>query len=187
MLLCVWAGWEGRVGGRWNNRSVRSLYCTQNNSAPQDSWGNNVPCHCVCNYSGEGMWSDWLVCQSCSPSSTTCLPFCTHTPQSQPLPSWHFLHALTVFSRNDVCASFLDDILMLAAHQTCLWLLCSHILLWTAMCCFGQCSKTYTDVLHWLSHSAWLERQLEFNIKLFISERSCLLFLTPSQKTSESN
>ncbi len=79
--LCVWAGWEGgREGGRWNNRSVRSLYCTQNNSAPQDSWGNNVPYHCACNYTGERMWPDWLVCQSCPrPSSPTCPPCCTHT------------------------------------------------------------------------------------------------------------
>lgn len=36
--------------------------------------------------------------------------------------------------------------------------------------------EAFTAVLHWLSsHSAWLKRQLGFNIKLFINENSCLL------------
>ena len=99
LWLCVWAcGGEAEMeGGRWNNRNVRSLYCTQNNSAPQDSWGNNVPCHCVCNYTGERQQSDWLVCQS-SPSSfpyahsSTYPPFFTHTSASTllllVLPTW---------------------------------------------------------------------------------------------------
>lgn len=42
----------------------RCLYCTQNNSAPQDNRGNNVTHHCACNYTGEVMSSDLLVSHS---------------------------------------------------------------------------------------------------------------------------
>ena len=131
-----WREEEG--GGWWNNRSVRSLYCTQNKSSPQDSWGNNVPYHCVCNYTGEGMWPDWLVCQR--PPNTpsklrTHTHTHTHTPPLQRFPSWHFLPALSEFSCNAVCARFLDGIRALAAHQTGEWLPLSPLL----FCCEQQC------------------------------------------------
>lgn len=109
-------GGEGDGGGRWNNRSVRSLYCTQNNSAPQDSSGNNMLCHCVCNYTQEGMCPDWLLCQSCPHLSGSTPPCCIPTQQLPPFPNWHFLLEPSDFSCNDFCATFLE---ILAAYPTC--------------------------------------------------------------------
>lgn len=75
-MVVMGVGVGGVLGGEGGGVDgiivVRSLYCTQNKSAPQDSWGNNTPCHCACNYTQEGMWSDWLLCQRwCHPTTPT--------------------------------------------------------------------------------------------------------------------